>query len=167
MAGPDATARFLDAAAHLAVTVDIVRYPEGTRTAADAAAAVGCVVDQIVKSLVFMADDGPVLVLTAGSNRVDEDRLARHVGAATVRLGSADEVRSVTGFAIGGTPPFGHLQPIPTVIDPHLLDFDEVYAAAGTPDSVFAVAPSALAVATEAVAAAVIADPASPDRQAG
>ena len=111
-------------------------YPEGTRTAVDAAAAVGCDVDQIVKSLVLMAGEQPVLVLCSGANRV--------------ALANADEVRAATGFAIGGAPPFGHPSPLPTLVDPHLLGFDEVWAAAGTPDSVFPLTPGDLVAATAA-----------------
>lgn len=140
--------RFLQAAAELGVEVVTQHYPEGTRTAADAAAAIGCGVAQIVKSLVFMADDAPLLVLTSGANRVDTHKVAAAVGATAVRKANADQVRSATGFAIGGTPPFGHPAPITTLIDPDLLDFDVVYAAAGTPDTNFGIAPPTLVDAT-------------------
>jgi prolyl-tRNA editing enzyme YbaK/EbsC (Cys-tRNA(Pro) deacylase) len=136
--------RFLQAAADLGVEVDPHHYPEGTRTAADAAAAIGCDVAQIVKSLVFMADDEPVLVLTSGANRVDTHKVGTAVGASTVRKADADQVRAATGFAIGGTPPFGHPAPITTLIDPDLLDFEVVHAAAGTPDTNFGIAPTRL-----------------------
>lgn len=140
--------RFLQAAADLGVEVETQHYPEGTRTAADAAAAIGCDVAQIVKSLVFMADDAPVLVLTSGANRVDTGKVAAAVGAATVRKADADQVKAATGFAIGGTPPFGHPEPVATLIDPDLLAFDVVYAAAGTPDTNFGIASSRLAEVT-------------------
>ncbi|MGI9600902.1 MAG: YbaK/EbsC family protein [Acidimicrobiales bacterium] len=157
MARSDAVERFLTAAADAGLPVDVERYPSGTRTAADAADAVGCHVDQIVKSLVLMADDDPVLVLCAGSNRVDTDGLAEHLGAELVRMADADEVRSATGFAIGGTPPFGHPQPLTTLMDPHLLTFETIYAAAGTPDSVFPVPSARLADVTGAQVAAITA----------
>ncbi len=136
----DATDRFL-ATFDDPDDVEIHRYPAGTRTAADAADAIGCDVAQIVKSLVFAADGHPVLVLTSGSNRVDVDRVADLLGAATVTKADADLVRSATGFAIGGTPPFGHPAPLPTLVDRDLLDHEVVWAAAGTPNSVFPLAP--------------------------
>lgn len=146
-----ATERFTAAAADLGVDVEVTRYPEGTRTAADAAAAIGCDVAQIVKSLVFMADDAPLLALTSGANRVDTATLAEAVGAAVVRQANADEARSATGYAIGGTPPFGHAGgQVRTVLDPTLLDFATVWAAAGTPDSVFPLSPVTLLAATGA-----------------
>jgi prolyl-tRNA editing enzyme YbaK/EbsC (Cys-tRNA(Pro) deacylase) len=138
-----ATERFLAAAAERGLSVTITRYPEGTRTAADAAAAIGCDVDQIVKSLVFMAGEAPVLALTSGAHRVDTKALGALVGA-TVRQADAEQVRAATGFAIGGTPPFGHPAPVRTFVDPHLLAFPTVWAAGGTPDSVFPIAPTTL-----------------------
>lgn len=140
--------RFTTAAADLGIPIDVVRYPAGTRTAADAAAAIGCEVAQIVKSLVFVAltDDGetPVLALTSGDRRVDTDALAEALGVGRVRKADADEVRDATGFAIGGTPPFGHVQALRTVLDPHLRDHDVVWAAAGTPTDVFRLTPGDL-----------------------
>lgn len=141
----DATYRFL-ATFDDPDAVEIRRYPAGTRTAADAAAAIGCDVAQIVKSLVFAADGEPVLVLTSGANRVDVDRVAELLGAARVTKADADLVRSATGFAIGGTPPFGHPAPLPTLVDRDLLDHEIVWAAAGTPDSVFPLAPDVVVV---------------------
>ena len=141
----DARTRFLAAAAELGLEPDVRTYPAGTRTAQDAADAIGCDVDQIVKSLVFVADNGrPVLALTSGGRRVDPARLAQLVGAGRVRKADADEVRTATGFAIGGTPPFGHPAPLDTYLDPHLLGFDRVWAAAGTPTDVFALTPDEL-----------------------
>lgn len=144
----DARDRFIDAAAGLGITIDVVTYPEGTRTAQDAADAIGCRIGQIVKSLVFMAVDGegerPVLALTSGARRVDTAALATLLGVDRVRKASADEVREATGFAIGGTPPFGHERPLETVLDPHLAAFEEVWAAAGTPTDVFRLTPADL-----------------------
>jgi len=146
MARSDAVERFLQAAHDAGLDgLAVQRFPEGTRTAADAAAAVGCAVDQIVKSLVLTADDRAVLVLCSGSRRVDTSALADHLGVDDVGMASADQVRAATGFAIGGTPPLGHPSPLETLMDPHLLGYDVVYAAAGTPDSVFAVEPHRLA----------------------
>lgn len=136
--------RFLGRARDLGLEVRPERFPDGTRTAADAAAAVGCEVAQIVKSLVFVVDDQPVLALTSGANRVDTARLAAALGAEAARKADAEEVRAATGYAIGGTPPVGHDQPLRTLVDPELLGFDEVWAAAGTPHDVFPVAPDRL-----------------------
>jgi prolyl-tRNA editing enzyme YbaK/EbsC (Cys-tRNA(Pro) deacylase) len=112
-------------------------FPEGTRTAQDAAAAIGCSVGQIVKSLVFVRDQQPVLVLCSGSNTVDTQRLG-------LMKADADVVRRVTGFAIGGVPPYGHPAPLDTLVDEDLLGHDEIWAAAGTPRSVFPLTPAEL-----------------------
>lgn len=136
--------RFLAEARGAGVDPEVRTFPDGTRTAQDAAAAVGCELDQIVKSLVFVVDERPVLALTAGGNRVDTARLAAAVGGTDARKADADEVRAATGYAIGGTPPFGHPEPLPTVVDPRLLDFDQVWAAAGTPMDVFPLRPERL-----------------------
>lgn len=143
MASSDATERFAASASELGIEVAVRSYPEGTRTAIDAAAAVGCDVDQIVKSLILMADDQPVLVLCSGANRVDLAKVGAEFDG-EVRMANADEVRAAPGFAIGGAPPFGHPAPLPTLVDPHLLTFDEVWAAAGRPDSVFPLTPGDL-----------------------
>jgi Cys-tRNA(Pro) deacylase len=147
--------RFLDAAAVLSHDVEVRRFPRGTKTAEDAARAIGCDVAQIVKSLVFMADDGsPVVALTSGANRVDTDRLASIAGVRSVRRANPEEARAATGFAVGGTPPFGHPDPVRTFLDRDLLAHDEVWAAAGTPDAVFRTNPGEL----ERVTGAEIAD---------
>jgi len=147
MAGDDALTRFTRAAELAGIEVRPVRYPEGTRTAVDAAAAIGCDVGQIVKSLVCTGPDGAVLALTAGHNRVDLPRLGEIVGGA-VRMATAEEARAATGYSIGGTPPFGHTEAIPTVVDPDLLGHTTVYGAAGTPDSCFPITPDQLLAAT-------------------
>ena len=123
-------------------------FPEGTRTAVDAAAAVGCDVGQIVKSLVFRRESGAaVLVVASGSNRVDEAKVARLLGEP---IGKADAgfVREQTGFAIGGVPPAGHATRIETVVDEDLLRYEEVWAAAGTPRDVFCTTPRELVAMT-------------------
>ncbi|MCY3577643.1 MAG: YbaK/EbsC family protein [bacterium] len=144
--------RFRAAAEELRVPVEPVRYPAGTRTAAEAAAAVGCDVGQIVKSLVFATPTKLVLALTSGANQVDTDCLGELTGE-EVSLADPETVRAATGFAIGGTPPFGHLNPLPVWIDENLLDYDTVWAAAGTPDSCFPIDPTQLIAATGATPA--------------
>jgi prolyl-tRNA editing enzyme YbaK/EbsC (Cys-tRNA(Pro) deacylase) len=124
--------------------VEVRRFPQGTRTAEDAARAIGCEVGQIVKSLVFMADDAAVVALTSGANRVDTARLASVAGVASVRRATPDEARSATGFAVGGTPPFGHATPVRTFLDRDLTGYEEVWAAAGAPDAVFRTTPGEL-----------------------
>ena len=142
--------RFLEAAQVLGHDVEVRRFPGGTKTAADAAHAVGCDIGQIVKSLVFMADGHAVLALTSGANRVDTAKLAVLSGAKQARRANADEVRAATGYAIGGTPPFGHPRPILAFIDQDLFGYEEIWAAAGTPDSVFRTTPEELRTAAGA-----------------
>jgi prolyl-tRNA editing enzyme YbaK/EbsC (Cys-tRNA(Pro) deacylase) len=136
--------RFLDAARVLGHPVEVRRFPEGTKTAGDAARAIGCDVGQIVKSLVFVADGEPVLALTSGANRVDVARLAEIAGASEARRANPEEARAATGFAVGGTPPFGHAERVRAFLDRDLLAFEEIWAAAGTPDSVFRTTPEEL-----------------------
>jgi prolyl-tRNA editing enzyme YbaK/EbsC (Cys-tRNA(Pro) deacylase) len=131
----------LEAARAHGLELEVREFPEGTTTAADAARAVGCDLDQIVKSLVFMADGRPVLVLTSGGNRVDLAKVGRQVGAGRVRKADANQARTATGFSIGGTPPFGHPAPLAVLIDRDLTRFGEVWAAAGTPRHVFPITP--------------------------
>lgn len=130
--------------------MEVRRFPQETRTAQDAAKALGCDLGQIVKSLVFMADGSPVVALTSGANRVDPDRLAAVVGAEEVRRATPEEARRETGFAIGGTPPFGHPRRLQVVFDPDLLGYPVVWAAAGAPDSVFPIGPDLLLTAAGA-----------------
>jgi prolyl-tRNA editing enzyme YbaK/EbsC (Cys-tRNA(Pro) deacylase) len=145
--------RFSEAARALGLEPTVRRFPEGPRTAEDAARASGCSGGQIVKSLVFVADGKPVIALTSGLNRVDEGRLASALGAVEVRRANADEAREATGFAVGGTPPFGHTSRLRTVMDEDLLDYEEVWAAVGTPDGVFPITPMQLRVAAKATPA--------------
>lgn len=140
---PNAAAIAAEAAAN-DVQITIHEYREGTRTAQDAADSVGCAVDQIAKSMIFEADGELVLALTAGSNQVDPHRLAELAGAKKCGRANPEQVRNVTGYAIGGVPPFGHSESVRTWIDPHLLSFDNVWAAAGTPRHVFSIAPKDL-----------------------
>ena len=128
------SARFAEELRRLGVTSDVKEMPESTRSAAEAAAALGCNVAQIVKSLIFrsVVADEAVLVLASGADRVDESRLAEVVGE-QVEKATGKFVRARTGFAIGGVPPVGHAQPLVTYLDEHLLDHALVWAAAGTP----------------------------------
>jgi prolyl-tRNA editing enzyme YbaK/EbsC (Cys-tRNA(Pro) deacylase) len=145
---PRAAAAVVTAGRSHGLELEVREFPEGTRTAADAARAVGCHVDQIVKSLVFVADTDPVLVLTSGGHRVDVVKVGKERSAATVRKADAGEVRAATGYAIGGTPPFGHARDLPVLIDRHLTGFAVVWAAAGTPRHVFPITPADLLRAT-------------------
>jgi Cys-tRNA(Pro) deacylase len=137
-------ARVAEAAADLGLIVELQVFPDGTRTAEDAARAIGVEVGQIVKSLVFSLDDRVVMALVSGRNRLDEARLGATLGGTAVGRVDADAVRAATGYAIGGVPPIGHPAPLPTAIDEDLLDYAEVWAAAGTPRDVFAIAPADL-----------------------
>ena len=126
-----AAARVQSALEAAGIEARVVELPQSTRTAVEAAAAVGCEVAQIVKSLMFVDAAGePVMVLTSGTNRVDEKRLG-------LTRATAELVREKTGYAIGGVPPVGHATPIRTLIDEDLLRFERVWAAAGTPNAVF------------------------------
>ena len=145
--------RVVEAARAAGLEIEVREFSEGTRTAEDAARAIGVSVAQIVKSLVFMTDGHPVLCLVSGPNRVDGARLAVLTGASQVRRAGADEVERATGFAIGGVPPFGHAHPLPVYCDRDLLSFDIVWAAAGTPRAVFSVQPQALVQACRATVA--------------
>jgi prolyl-tRNA editing enzyme YbaK/EbsC (Cys-tRNA(Pro) deacylase) len=126
--------------------VDLIvrRFPAGTRTASDAARAIGVEVAQIVKSLAFFADDDVVIALCSGASRVDEAKLASALGAPNVRRASAEEAKVATGYAIGGVPPFAHARPTRVVCDRGLLAFAVVWAASGLPDAVFPIAPAEL-----------------------
>lgn len=145
-------------AAERAVTLEVRRFPAGTRTAADAAAAIGVRTGQIVKSLVFVADERPVLVLCCGDNRVSEPRLAELLQAREVRAAKAAEAKDLTGFAIGGVPPFAHDRTLQTVIDADMSRFETVWAAAGLPDAVFPISTADLERLTRATRAAIASD---------
>jgi prolyl-tRNA editing enzyme YbaK/EbsC (Cys-tRNA(Pro) deacylase) len=127
------------------VEIRVTRFPSTTRTAQDAAREIGCTVGEIVKSLVFLADGAPVVVLCSGADRVDEARLKDALGASVVRRATADEAKTATGYAIGGVPPFGHAAELRVIVDEGLFAFATVWAAAGLPDTVFPMAPADLA----------------------
>jgi prolyl-tRNA editing enzyme YbaK/EbsC (Cys-tRNA(Pro) deacylase) len=146
--------RFREAAAALGLDPEVREFPESTHTAAEAAAAIGCDVAAIVKSLVFTADGAPLLVLASGPNRVDTAALGARLG---VTIGKADAalVKEATGYSIGGVPPLGFSAPLRTLMDESLLALPEVWAAAGTSTSVFPIAPDDLARLTRAEIVAV------------
>ena len=134
----------------------VVELSESTRTAKEAAQAIGCTVPQIVKSLVFMTSSThrPILVVASGSNRVNEQKLGELVGE-TIEKASADFVRQRTGFAVGGVPPVGHAEALETFIDADLLEFKEIWAAAGTPFAVFQLTPQDLQAMTGGTVASI------------
>ena len=162
--------RVLDAAARKGVTLEVTTFDESTHTAAEAAAAVGAELGQIVKSLVFVipADDGPepLLCLVAGHNRVDLARLAAVTGAADVRRATAREAHDLTGFSIGGIPPIGHDRTIRTIMDPDLGRYPVVWAAAGLATAVFPVPPGTLRILSNATVAPIAEERTAADLEA-
>jgi prolyl-tRNA editing enzyme YbaK/EbsC (Cys-tRNA(Pro) deacylase) len=161
--------RVLDAAARKGVTIEVTRFAESTHTAAEAAAAVGAELGQIVKSLVFVvpSDDGPepLLCLVSGPNRVDVARLAAVAGESDVRRATAREARELTGFSIGGIPPIGHSRPVRVIMDPDLGRYPIVWAAAGLPTAVFPVPPGTLRVLSNATVAPIAEERPAADRE--
>ncbi len=152
-----ASARRVQAAlAEAGFGFEVREFPASTRTAAEAAAAIGCTVGQIAKSLVFRAkaSDRPVLVVTSGVNRVDERKVGSLLGEKIGRA-DADFVREKTGFSIGGVPPVGHREAPVVIVDEDLLDYGEIWAAAGTPNAVFRLTPDDLVAMTGGLSAAV------------
>ena len=141
----------IDAGNVAGLDVEPVRFPEGSKTAADAAAAIGCDVGQIVKSLIFAVDGDVVLACVSGSNQLDEKKLAAAAGGTTCSRVDADVVREVTGFPIGGVPPFGHKSALAVFVDPDLLQYEVVWAAAGTWHDVFSLSPADLVRASSGV----------------
>jgi prolyl-tRNA editing enzyme YbaK/EbsC (Cys-tRNA(Pro) deacylase) len=145
--------RVVEAGAAIGLTVEPVRFPEGTKTAIDAANAIGCDVGQIVKSLIFAVDGEVVLAYVSGANQLDEAKLADAAGGLQCSRVDADAVRAATGFPIGGVPPFGHATRLRVFIDPDLLGYDVVWAAAGTWHDVFSLTPQQLVDASGGVVA--------------
>jgi prolyl-tRNA editing enzyme YbaK/EbsC (Cys-tRNA(Pro) deacylase) len=141
----------MDAATELGLKIEVRRFPDGTKTAADAAAAIGVEVGQIVKSLVFAVDGEVVMALVSGANQLDEAKLASAAGGAKGSRGDAAAGRAATGGAAGAGPPGGHATALRVFVDPDLLTFDEVWAAGGTWHDVFGVSPMELVRATEGV----------------
>ena len=140
MKGPERVRAALEAAA---LECEILTLPDSTRTAAEAAAAVGCTVGEIAKSLVFRAGERAVVAIMSGDHRLDTGKLAAALGEEASRA-DADFVRAATGYAIGGVPPLGHQTPVPVFMDADLFRFERIWAAAGSPFSVFAVEPARL-----------------------
>ncbi len=158
---PPAAQRVLEAAARKGVALEILTFPAGTHTAEDAARAIGVELSQIVKSVVFVAPRGddrlePFVALAAGPDRVDVARLAAVLGEPGVRRATAREASLLTGFTIGGIPPFGHARPVRVVMDPGLDRHTTVWAAAGTQDAVFAVSPGTLRMLANAIVAPIV-----------
>ncbi len=143
---------------HCGLTIEVMELAESTRTAALAAEAVGSPLGSIVKSLVFLADGKPVLVLVAGDKRADHRKLEKILKAKQVMIADADQVREATGFAIGGVPPVAHRTKLPTLIDKNLGRFETLYAAAGSPRAVFPISYEALVEITEGQLADVTGD---------
>jgi len=141
--------RVVEAGAAIGLIVEPVRFPDGTKTAVDAANAIGCEVGQIVKSLIFAVDGELLLAYVSGANQLDETKLALAAGGAKCSRVDADVVRQATGFPIGGVPPFGHDTHLRVFVDPDLLGHDVVWAAAGTWHDVFALAPDQLVAASD------------------
>lgn len=132
------------ALANFGLDLEVIELPDSTRTAPEAAAAIGCTVNQIVKSLIFKTKSGkPILITASGSNRVNEKRIREIIGEKIARA-DADFVRKVTGFPIGGIPPLAHDQDIETIIDEDLLQYPEIWSAAGTPNAIFRLTPQQL-----------------------
>ena len=140
MKGPERVRAALEAAS---LECEILTLPDSTRTAAEAAAAVGCTVGEIAKSLVFQAEERAVVAIMSGDHRLDTGKLGAALGEAVSRA-DADFVRAATGYAIGGVPPLGHATPVPVFMDAGLFRFERIWAAAGSPFSVFAVEPGRL-----------------------
>lgn len=133
---------------HALTDTQVFAFPEGTHTAADAAAAIGCDISDIGKSLLFVTEPGrPVLIIMNGADTVDEARVAGLIGF-SIRKATAQEVRDMTGYAIGGVPPFGHAKPVETLLDEKLLKKKTIWLAAGTPKTVFSITPDDLRKAT-------------------
>lgn len=136
--------RVIEAGEAIGIEVRPVHFPEGAKTAQDAANAIGVEVGQIVKSLIFGVDGQVVLACVSGSNQLDEAKLASAAGGQRCERVDADTVKAATGFPIGGVPPIGHATQLAMFVDPDLLQYDEVWAAAGTWLDVFPIAPQRL-----------------------
>jgi prolyl-tRNA editing enzyme YbaK/EbsC (Cys-tRNA(Pro) deacylase) len=166
-----AVQRVIDAAGRKGVTLEVTTFEESTHTAEEAAAAVGAELGQIVKSLVFVAPQKAggleqIVCLVSGANRVDLARLAAVTGEADIRRASAREANELTGFVIGGIPPFGHLGPTRVIMDPDLGRYPTVWAAAGLPTAVFPVPPGTLRILANAMVAPICADRRAADVEA-
>jgi prolyl-tRNA editing enzyme YbaK/EbsC (Cys-tRNA(Pro) deacylase) len=146
------------AAASVAAAADVRQLPVAVRTAAEAAQALGCEVGAIANSLIYMADERPLLVMPSGAHRVAVDTLTRRLGRTQIRRATPSEVRAATGQAIGGVAPIGHPAPIETIVDTDLEHYERIWAAAGTPHSVFPTTFKELLALTRGAAMAVAGD---------
>jgi prolyl-tRNA editing enzyme YbaK/EbsC (Cys-tRNA(Pro) deacylase) len=151
----ESTERFVDAAVATGIAAAPIRFPEGTKTSVDAANAIGCDLGAIAKSLVFLVDEQPVLVICSGDRRVDEHKLAALFGGSKAKAAPLSRVREISGYAGGGTPAVGHTTPMPAVVDPSLGRYRWVWSAGGTPETVYPVALERLVAATGAQIASV------------
>lgn len=149
--------RVIAAARETGLEINVETFPEGTRTAGEAATAIGCTIGQIVKSLVFVAGESAVIALVSGADRVDVEKVGDLLGADAVRRADGDEARAATGFAIGGIPPFGHASQLSVLVDRGLMGHEMVWAAAGRPDAVFAIRPDDLIRASGGIVADIAA----------
>ena len=147
----------VQAALHeVGVDIKVVRLSESTRTAVEAAQAVGCDVGAIAKSLLFLADGDPVLVICGGDRRVDTAKVSALLGAQSLKMAPVEEVRRITGYAIGGVPPLGHVTALKKLMDERMLRWPLIYAAAGAHDALFPIEPQTLAQVSEATLADVV-----------
>ena len=162
--------RVIDAAARKGVTIEVTVFDESTHTAAEAAAALGVELGQIVKSLVFVvtgtAGSEPLLCLVSGPNRVDLARLAAVAGGSDLRRATAREAHDMTGFSIGGIPPIGHQRPMRVIMDPDLGRYPVVWAAAGSATAVFPVPPGTLRILANATVAPIAEERTAADLEA-
>lgn len=145
--------RVRDAARELGLTIELRTLDDSTATSQEAAAAIGCEIGQIAKAIVFVCDGEPVVCIASGSHRIDTNKVCEALDCAEVRTASPSEVRAATGFPVGGVPPFGH--GLPVVFDKDLLDHDLIWAAGGDGNTLFEIAPRALAGAVHALVAPV------------
>ena len=145
------------AAAEHGIDIDVHEFPEGTKTAADAADAVGCSVEEIASGIALSAGEELVVSVTSGANRVSTDKIAALVGVGSgdVSMGDAEEIKATLGWSIGGVPPFCHETDVAVFMDETLIEFEEVWAAAGTPEAVFPIDPETLADLADATVADV------------
>ena len=143
--------------AECGIEVDVHEFPEGTKTAAEAAEAVGCSLEQIASGIVLSADDGLIVSVTSGANRVSTAKIAALVGVGEsgISMGDAAEIKETLGWSIGGVPPFCHDTDVPVFVDETLSGFEAVWAAAGTPEAVFPISPERLVEAADATVADV------------
>jgi len=147
----------VQAALHeVGIDVKVLQLSESTRTATEAALAMGCDVGAIAKSLLFLADGEPLLVICGGDKRVDTARVAQLVGAKSLKMAPAEEVKRITGYAIGGVPPLGHAMPLKKLMDDRLLRWPIIYAAAGAHDALFPIEPDVLSEKSGAILASVV-----------